>query len=83
MINSLSFRKRGICHMEKRKNIGAFFDRKSVFFRWFLSYLMMLILALLASMAIYFYAFRVIDKQQKNTNEIMLEKIETYLLSLT
>ena len=63
--------------MEKRKNIGAFFDRKSVFFRWFLSYLMMLILALLASMAIYFYAFRVIDKQQKNTNEIMLEKIET------
>lgn len=63
--------------MEKRKNIGAFFDSKSVFFRWFLSYLIMLILALLASMAIYFYAFRVIDKQQKNTNQIMLEKIET------
>lgn len=63
--------------MEKRKKTWAFFDSKSVFFRWFLSYLIMLILALLASMAIYFYAFRVIDKQQKNTNKIMLEKIET------
>ena len=63
--------------MEKRKNIGAVFDSKSVFFRWFISYLVMLILALLASMAIYIYAFQVIDQQQKNTNKIMLEKIET------
>lgn len=60
--------------MKKGKKTEIFFDSKSVFFRWFLSYIIMLIFALIASMAIYFYAFRVIDNQQKMPTKLCSKK---------
>lgn len=54
-----------------------FIKKTSVFVRWLISYLLMLGMMILASFAIYFYSFHVINQQQERVNVIMLEKIQT------
>lgn len=49
----------------------------SVFWNCFLSYLIMLGMAILVSIALYFFAFGIIDDQSEKVNLTMLEKIQT------
>ena len=62
--------------VELKKKFNHFSDHP-VFFKWFVSYLVMLGLTLIASIAIYFYSYRIIDQQQEKVNKVMLEKIES------
>ena len=48
----------------------------SVFFRWLASYLVMLVLMLLASVGLYFFSYGIISSQQEKVNKLMLEKIQ-------
>lgn len=51
--------------------------RKSVFLKWFLSYLIMLALVMLFSIGIYFYSYHIINTQTIEMNETLLEKLQT------
>ena len=51
--------------------------KKHVFFRWFMSYLFLLGLVLLSSIAIYFYSYQQIKSQQMRTNAVLLEKVRS------
>ena len=66
----------GMLEMKKGK-INEFLNNKPVSFGWYLSYLIMLVLALVVSIGIYFYSYHVIEQQQKDTNKVMLEKIQS------
>ena len=50
--------------------------KTSVFSRWLASYLVMVVLMLVASVGLYFYSYDIISKQQEKANEDMLEKVQ-------
>ena len=53
------------------------FKNTSVFIRWFFSYLMILGLALLVSVGMYFFSYDVINRQGEKMNQVILEKVQT------
>ena len=61
----------------KKGKINEFLNNKPVSFGWYLSYLLMLVLALAVSIGIYFYSYHIIEQQQKDTNKVMLDKIQS------
>lgn len=52
------------------------FKNRVLFFRWFLSYLVMMGLVMLASIGIYFHSYKLIAKQTEMASMTLLEKIQ-------
>lgn len=53
------------------------FKNKTVFLRWFLSYLVMLGLAIVLSVGIYFYSYNVISRQSEKITITLLDKMQS------
>ena len=61
--------------MRAFKDIKQTLRQKTILIQWFSSYIIILAMAFLASIAIYFYSYNLIEKQQKKLNIFTLEKV--------
>lgn len=61
--------------MKAFKSIKQTLQQKRILIQWFSSYIIILAMAFLASIAIYFYSYNLIEKQQKKLNLFTLEKV--------
>ena len=60
--------------MRAFKDIKQTLRQKTILIQWFSSYIIILAMAFLASIVIYFYSYNLIEKQQKKLNLFTLEK---------